>query len=299
MQSSNFIFFTRYSIFTINFVPAYTECSDNDRAGFWRRLPQLIRMHLYQVEVAQGPSAVTDRSAWVRVPYSLRWIHTRSTKGILQICTWKSLVTEPRLDLGAGNVPCLRSLSDILWCTLVGLNTENMGWTDSSNNSSNMMLVTLCGAFFMVPHTGARLFGLGGLKCTRFCYSHSLVTWWGVSRNCPTSHHDFVDSKLKVTKNVYLSWAPHYRPQPAVWLLTCRQLLNFVTNASCNTKWERVPILTVSDYSTSYSSEISPTRCYNCVFILRNGFTLHLSGDNLTHHLEYICCIWPQVSRLT
>ena len=33
--------------------------------------------------------------------------------------------------------------------------------------------------------------------------------------------------------------------------------------------------------------------------ILRNGFTLHVSGDNLTHHQEYICCIWPQVSWLT
>ena len=48
-----------------------------------------------------------------------------------------------------------------------------------------------------------------------------------------------------------------------------------------------------------YSGEISPTRCNNCVFIFRNGFTLHVSGDNLTHHQEYICCIWPQVSRLT
>ena len=48
-----------------------------------------------------------------------------------------------------------------------------------------------------------------------------------------------------------------------------------------------------------YSSEISPTRCNNCVFILRNGFTLNVSGDNLTHHQEYICCIWPQLSRLT
>ena len=47
------------------------------------------------------------------------------------------------------------------------------------------------------------------------------------------------------------------------------------------------------------SSEISPTICNKCVFILRNGFTLHVSGDNLTHHQEYICCIWPQVSRLT
>ena len=41
----------------------------------------------------------------------------------------------------------------------------------------------------------------------------------------------------------------------------------------------------------THSSEISPTRCNNCVFILRNGFTLHVSGDNLTHHQEYICCI--------
>ena len=48
-----------------------------------------------------------------------------------------------------------------------------------------------------------------------------------------------------------------------------------------------------------YSSEISPTRCNISVFILRNGFTLHVSGDNLTHHQEYICCIWPQVSWLT
>ena len=35
-----------------------------------------------------------------------------------------------------------------------------------------------------------------------------------------------------------------------------------------------------------YSSEISPTICNNCIFILRNGFTLHVSGDNLTHHQE-------------
>ena len=47
-------------------------------------------------------------------------------------------------------------------------------------------------------------------------------------------------------------------------------------------------------FSMEYSSEISPTRCNNSVFILRNGFTLHVSGDNLTHHQEYICCIWPQ-----
>ena len=35
-------------------------------------------------------------------------------------------------------------------------------------------------------------------------------------------------------------------------------------------------------------SEISPTRRNNCVFILRNGFTLHVSGDSLTHHQEYM-----------
>ena len=53
------------------------------------------------------------------------------------------------------------------------------------------------------------------------------------------------------------------------------------------------------DTFLKYSSEISPTRCNNCVFILCTGFTLHVSGDNLTHHQEYICCIWSQVSRLT
>jgi CRISPR/Cas system CMR subunit Cmr4 (Cas7 group RAMP superfamily) len=42
-----------------------------------------------------------------------------------------------------------------------------------------------------------------------------------------------------------------------------------------------------------YSSEISPTRCNNCVFILCNGFTLHVSGDNLTHHQEYISICTP------
>jgi len=46
--------------------------------------------------------------------------------------------------------------------------------------------------------THKRLFGLGDLKFT-FCYCRNLVTWWGASRNCPTSHHDFIDSQLKVT----------------------------------------------------------------------------------------------------
>jgi len=36
-------------------------------------------------------------------------------------------------------------------------------------------------------------------------------------------------------------------------------------------------------------------KCNNCVFILRNDFTRYVSGYNLTHHQEYICCIWPMV----
>lgn len=80
IQCSNFIFITRYSIFTINFVPAYTECSVRVSGE-----TTTVDMHWYQVEVAQSPSAVIDRSAWVRVPYSLGCIllvHTRRTKGI-------------------------------------------------------------------------------------------------------------------------------------------------------------------------------------------------------------------------
>ena len=46
-------------------------------------------------------------------------------------------------------------------------------------------------------------------------------------------------------------------------------------------------------YKTITSSEISPTICNNCVFILCNGFTLHVSGDNLTHHQEYISICTP------
>ena len=63
----------------------------------------------------------------------------------------------------------------------------------------------------------------------------------------------------------------------------------FMSHLNCDCK----------NYVYFLSSEISPTRCKNCVFILRNGFTLHVSSDNLTHHQEYICCVWPQVSRLT
>ena len=35
------------------------------------------------------------------------------------------------------------------------------------------------------------------------------------------------------------------------------------------------------------NSEISPTRCNNCVYSSQWLFTLHVSGDNSTHHQEY------------
>ena len=45
--------------------------------------------------------------------------------------------------------------------------------------------------------------------------------------------------------------------------------------------------------------KIIPTRYNNCGLFFANAFTLHVSGDNPTHHQEYMCCIWPQVSRHT
>ena len=101
--------------------------------------------------------------------------------------------------------------------------------------------------------THTRLFALkicklGGLKYI-FCYFHNLVTWWRASRNCRTSHHDFIDSQPKVRKNVYLGCAPRCWPQPGWWLLTCRQLQNSVMNAS--SKEVGVTTMPVNDYSTS------------------------------------------------
>ena len=71
-------------------------------------------------------------------------------------------------------------------------------------------------------------------------------------------------------------------------------IINLVQTSCLN----RAPIWPVSIITNSctHSSifikntlkcEISPTRCNNCVFYIRNGFTLHVSGDNLTHHHEY------------
>ena len=76
----------------------------------------------------------------------------------------------------------------------------------------------------------------------------------------------------------------------AVWTLVFR---------GCQAQTPLLSLIFVVPSIMLYSSEISPTRCNNCVFILRNDFTLHVSGDNLTHHQEYICCICPQVSRPT
>ena len=101
-------------------------------------------------------------------------------------------------------------------------------------------------------------------------------------------------------KSLYLQPAG-YNSTGIVWGLSC----------VCDWGWELVSdrllepcageqsLIFVVPSIMLYSSEISPTRCNNCVFFLRNGFTIHVSGDSLTHHQEYICCIWPQVSRLT
>ena len=48
------------------------------------------------------------------------------------------------------------------------------------------------------------------------------------------------------------------------------------------------------EYSENNSNEMQQLR-----FILRKCFTLHVSGDIPTHHQEYMCCTWPQVSRHT
>ena len=50
---------------------------------------------------------------------------------------------------------------------------------------------------------------------------------------------------------------------------------------------------------TSFLVKIIPTRCNNCCLFFANALTLHVSGDNPTHHQEYMCCIWPQVSGHT
>ena len=61
------------------------------------------------------------------------------------------------------------------------------------------------------------------------------------------------------------------------------------------------PIIRItSKCNCSFCSEISPTRCNNCVFILRNGFTLHVSGDNLTiYYLLFTIYYWHIWQKLT
>ena len=51
--------------------------------------------------------------------------------------------------------------------------------------------------------------------------------------------------------------------------------------------------------STLICESIQSQQDATIAFILRNGFTRYVSGDNSTHHQEYICCIWPQVGRYT
>ena len=50
---------------------------------------------------------------------------------------------------------------------------------------------------------------------------------------------------------------------------------------------------------SNFCSENNSNEMQQLRFILRKCFTLHVSDDNPTHHQEYMCCIWPQVSRHT
>ena len=104
-------------------------------------------------------------------------------------------------------------------------------------------------------------------------------------QNIVHPHYSFRDVRLKVSITVQIKFQRNLIINPV------RQIPKQIRSMGI--------LIFVVPSIMLYSSEISPKRCNNCVFILRNGFTLHVSGDNLTHHQEYICCIWPQVSRLT
>jgi len=66
----------------------------------------------------------------------------------------------------------------------------------------------------------------------------------------------------------------------------------------------------VDKFLTAVNKYKQPTGCNNKVvnnsnkmqqmrFYYSQWLTLHVSGDNLTHHQAYISCIWPPVSWLT
>ena len=114
----------------------------------------------------------------------------------------------------------------------------------------------------------------------------------------PTLHHFFIRQQIS-----YLYLPPL---KPEISRQYCENITHFPTTSNAHVFCCALVqadvifnLIFVVPCIMLYSGEISPTRCNNCVFILRNGFILHVSGDNLTHHQEYICCIWPQVSRLT
>ena len=125
--------------------------------------------------------------------------------------------------------------------------------------------------------------------------------WNQISQRMSKRKKFICEGAWKVSLVLSLIWLPS-RILKCVWLTTSCINNTFIQSTSVVNyvqKFIFVNLIFVVPSIMLYSSEISPTRCNNCVFILRNGFTLHVSGDNLTHHQEYICCIWPQVSRLT
>ena len=66
---------------------------------------------------------------------------------------------------------------------------------------------------------------------------------------------------LSTRKKVCLLRLGATLPTTAGWLLTCRQWQNSAPNASSNTKWDKVPIMTISDYSTSVYRGVWMIKC--------------------------------------
>ena len=89
------------------------------------------------------------------------------------------------------------------------------------------------------------------------CFSHWKMneTRWMFPDLCPSSD---------VTHTI----PPSYMNTPenhSLYIRLCQQFIRWTA-------------LLMNKLTRDRSSEISPTRCNNCVSILRNGFTLHVSG---------------------
>ena len=184
-------------------------------------------------------------------------------------------------------------------------------------------VVFWCNSFFLflkcLLASNLTLFTLSTMLWFGSC-THCILTcffWFKNSKHSPSSHGSCCFNsqrpRLPLAEVLMLSWMLYQALfMSSLSFKFSKTAILFVICCTSNHAaiWPPSPVCIRSYkvdsflYSTlsktnGHCSEISPTRCNNCVFILRNGFSLHVSGDNLTHHQEYICCIWPQVSRLT